>query len=318
MGLSEYFELEKNVKLEVDSKTYSSVVKKIKEDLIALLLSPPPQKPEDVPPDALSKVTVEKGGVPFVIQSKVASNKTFPIIVVKLEKIEQAETDRELQKPSAEDIAKGYKDKELYSADYVAARESARIEDSFPMEFFVQTREEAEQKKKDYLLRRTKDRRESAVTTGIYAGYNEAEILEKISYMDKALVEVILDIYRKIAAITTTVTQAKPKIEGENIGMCVDVSGTGLKLICTQKLNKGDVLKLIIAPPKASPPFSISALGEVMRVEAVPQQPKQPPKYAIGIKYYAMHEDDMELITQYTFQLQREMLSMRRREKMLE
>ncbi len=314
MGFSEYFELEKSVKLEVDSKTYSSVVKKIKEDLIALLLSPPPAKAEDVPQDKLTKVIVEKNGAPFVIQSKVASNKTFPIVVVKLEKMAQAETER----TAVEDIVKGYKDKELHNNTYVAARESARIEDSFPMEFYPQPKEEAEQKKKDYLLRRTKDRRESAVSTGIYAGYNEAEILEKISYMDKALVEVILDIYKKIAAVTTTVTQAKPKMEGENIGMCVDLSGTGLKLICTQKLNKGDVLKLIIAPPKALPPFSISALGEVMRVEEVSPQPKQPKKYATGIKYYAMHEDDMELITQYTFQLQREMLSMRRREKMLE
>lgn len=318
MGLSEYFEVEKSVKLEVDSTTYSSVVKKIKEELIALLLSPPPAKLDDVPLDKLTKVIVEKGGTPFVIQSKVVSNKTFPIVVVKLEKLEQAEAVKEPQKPPVDEIAKGYKDKELYSTDYVAVRESARIEDSFPVEFFVQTREEAEQKKKDYLLRRTRDRRESAISTGIYAGYNEAEILEKISYMDKALVEIILDIYRKIAALTTTVTQAKPKIEGKNIGMCVDVSGTGLKLICAQKLNKGDILKLIIAPPKALPPFSISALGEVMRVEVVPPQPKQPQKYAIGIKYYAMHEDDMELITQYTFQLQREMLSMRRREKMIE
>jgi hypothetical protein len=185
------------------------------------------------------------------------------------------------------------------------------------MEFYLLSKEEAGQKKKDYMLRRTKDRRESAVSTGVYAGYNETEILEKISYMDKALVEVILDIYRKVAALSTTVTQAKPKMEGENTGMCVDLSGTGLKIICTQKLKKGDILKLIIAPPKASPPFSVSALGEVMRVEDVPPQPKQPKKYAIGIKHYAMHDDDMELITQYTFQLQREMLSMRRREKMM-
>jgi hypothetical protein len=111
MGLSEYFELEKNVKLEVDSKTYSSVVKKIKEELIALLLSPPPAKPEDVPQDKLTKVIVEKGGAPFVIQSKVVSNKTFPIVVVKLEKMERGEEVREPQKPAVEDVAKGYKDK---------------------------------------------------------------------------------------------------------------------------------------------------------------------------------------------------------------
>src|SRR3989338_2203500 len=349
MGLTDYFELEKSVSIEVqidsETKNYSSIVKKIKEDLIAIQLSPPPEKPDNVPQGILTKVIVEKGGTAFNIQTRIISNKTFPIIVLKIEKLlkEEAkppepvkavkepqipakEIKREAkppeqaeEKPSAEEMAKGYKDKDLYADKHVAERESARIEDSFPMEFYIQTKEEAEEKKRDYLIRKSSDRREAAsVSTGIFIGYSEADAIKKVSHLDASLIDIVQDIYRKMAVISTIITQAKPKVEGENVGICVDISGAGLKIICTQKLKRGDILKLMIAPPKAQPPFSISALGEVMRVEELKPDPDQQKKYATGIKYYAMHEDDMELITQYPFLLQREMLRMRRREKGLE
>jgi c-di-GMP-binding flagellar brake protein YcgR len=349
MELANYFELEKGVSIEVqiDSRTntYSSIVKKIKEDLVALQFSPPPEKPENVPQGILTKIIVEKEGATFYIQARIISNKTFPIIVLKIEKLlkeeakqpEPLKAEKEMtakeakeeavfkppeqleEKPPAAEMAKGYKDKELYDNKHVAERESARIEDSFPMEFYLQTKEEAEEKKRDYLIRKSSDRRESAaVSTGVFIGYSEADAIKKVSHLDASLIDIVQDIYRKMAVISTIISQAKPKVEGENVGVCVDISGLGLKLICTQKFNRGDILKLIIAPPKAQPPFSISALGEVMRAEDVKADPDQPKKYAIGIKYYAMHEDDMELITQYTFQLQREMLRMRRREKGLE
>ncbi|MEK6589333.1 MAG: PilZ domain-containing protein [Nitrospinota bacterium] len=329
MILSEYFEIEKNVTIKVqsdsESKRYPSVVKKIKEELIAFLLSPSPEKPEDVPQGKLVSVIAEKDGIPFSILSRIVSNKTFPIVVLKLERLEQAESLKEskitteeprAKKPAPLDMAKGFKDKEPSKNTHAEERESARIEDSFPMEFYVITPEQAKEKMKDYLLRRTKDRRESAVSTGIYAGYNETEILEKIPHIDKATVDIILDIYKKIAALTTLTTQqSKPWVEDENVGNCVDISGNGLKMICTKRLNKNDIVKIIISPPRAQPPFSVSALGEVMRVDAIPPQPNQTQKYSIGIRYYAMHDDDMELITQYTFQLQREMLRMRRKER---
>src|SRR3989338_3497447 len=348
MGISDYFELEKNISMEVeiDSKTeiYQSVVKKIKEDLIAIQLSSPPEKSDNVPQGILTKVSGEKNGDFFNIQTRIISNKTFPIIVLKIEKLLKDESkptapvkseketqveekeaaafkpaEQKEEKPSAEEIAKGYKNKDLYDNRHVAERGSARIEDSFPIEFYIQTKEDAEQKKRDYLLRKSLDRRETAsVSMGAFIGYSEADALKKISHVDVSIIEIIQDIYRKISVISTIITQAKPKTEGENMGICVDISGLGLKIICTQKFKKGDILKMIISPPKAQPPFSISALGEVMRIEDVKTDPAQPKKYATGIKYYAMHEDDMELITQYTFQLQREMLRMRRREKGLE
>ena len=352
MGLTDYFELEKSVSIEVqidsETKNYSSVVKKIKEDLIAIQLAPPPEKPDNVPQGILTKVIVEKGGTTFNIQTRIISNKTFPIIVLKVEKLLKDEpkptepvkaekepqtpvkkdvkgeaafkpSEKKEEKPSSAEMAKGYKDKDLYDNKHVAERESARIEDSFPMEFYIQTKEEAEEKKRDYLIRKSSDRREAAsVSTGIFIGYSEADAIKKVSHLDASLIDIVQDIYRKMAVISTIITQAKPKVEGENVGACVDISGAGLKIICSQKLKRGDILKLMIAPPKAQPTFSVSALGEVMRVEDVKSDPDQPKKYATGIKYYAMHEDDMELITQYTFLLQREMLRMRRREKGLE
>ena len=73
---------------------------------------------------------------------------------------------------------------------------------------------------------------------------------------------------------------------------------------------KDDFLKIILAPPNGNPPFSISVLAQVRNVKMI--KSGSVTKYEAGAQYYAIHEEDMEEIIRYTFQLQREQLRLRK------
>lgn len=284
-------------------------VKKVKDKLLALNVGKEVKASPHFKLGAQVSIRSQENGNDLAYQAKI-EKESFPLIVLAFTKTLKA-----LEASSVPVL-----DAEHKTADdqYVKDRNSARISDSFDIEFYPVDKAKVVDKVKDYTSRPTALRREKGSFTAVSSG--DQEMLTRISHADQALVDAISDLYRKIDALNHRLTEAAsgqaPGGGGkdDHVGVCVDISGGGLKILVNRTIGKGTVVKLMISPP-ATPPFSISALGEVMRCSKAsdPEHPNKP--FELGIKYYAMHEEDKELIIQYTFKLQREMLRLRKMQK---
>lgn len=298
------------VTLEISSdsttENFSVVVKKLKKHLVALKLVGEGLEPSKISAGASAHIKSSDTSSPLLISGKVVETKSFPLIIMKVEKTKAIVEDKKQSSDKNLDEIPS----DVDEASCLASRDSARTSDSFLIEFYFVDKKKAAKKKDDFLLRPTRYRREKAQVDMIGDG---SEMTEKIAHLDPALVDVIRDIYFKISRLTGREADKKDSVsaEGKNMGECTDISGSGLKMICEKKFNEGDILKMIIAPPNANPPFSISALAIVKNVKI--EKTDKGAKYVTGVQYYAMHEDDMEEIIRYSFQLQREQLSLRKK-----
>lgn len=298
------------VTLEISSDSitedFSAIVKRLKKQLVALTLIGEGLEPSKISVGASVRIKSSDTSPPQLINGKVMETKSFPLIIMKVEKTEVIVEDK--KQSSDNNIDEIPSDDE--NGPHVESRDSARISDSFLIEFYFVDKEKAEEKKDDYTLRPTRYRREKAQMNTIGDG---SEMTEKIAHLDSALLDVIRDIYFKISRLSGEGGDKKDleSSKEDNIGECINISGSGLQIICGKKFNKEDIVKLIIAPPNADPPFSISALAIVRNVKM--EKSDKGTKYVTGVQYYAMHEEDMEEIIRYTFQLQRGQLSLRKK-----
>ncbi|MBI5184988.1 MAG: PilZ domain-containing protein [Nitrospinae bacterium] len=298
-----------------DGNSFQAQLKRIKGPLIGVSVISGLKNRSSIAAGKPIKINVNGTGKEK-IQAVVKQDKAFPLLILSLETSGRIlnKEERALEEEDIEEIIAGVSDPE-----YVAQRDSARSEDSFPIEFYKQSPERVAAKKNDYLIRPSHQRRESAKQAPSQgaSGINEQELMAKISHLDRVLQGIIIDLYRRVGQSQQGggVSQQTSRIADENIGTCVDISGTGLRFLTSQNLAVGDILKVMIEPPLANPSFSISALVEVKRVSKV-RNPKPPhKKYAVGVRYYAMNEEDMEQITAYTFKLQRDQLQLNRQLK---
>ncbi len=190
-------------------------------------------------------------------------------------------------------------------------RRFARVEDSFPVIFTVISKDEYKDIKDEYITRRTQDRMEKSYLFEIQSW--DSKTRRQIAHLDPTLVRVIKDIYEKLDMILGLLKQ-KDIITGEqrSEGICLDISGVGLRLTCNKKVDKGTVLKLTISPP-GTPQFTVIALGEVVRITETGNEKNQKDSHELAIEFIAINEDDKEEIIGYTFKRQRELLQSKRR-----
>lgn len=195
--------------------------------------------------------------------------------------------------------------KEVDDHEYIKIRSSLRVADSFPVEFYLQTGKRAVEKKEDYINAPTKERKKRFL---LDRGIVPPAIFQKISGMEADMFDVFADIYRRLAVMSgkdigiedeDSLTEKKVLVPEENTGTCIDISGKGLKFLCGTPFRPGDVLKIIISPTAAVPGFSVSALAEVMKTVLV-EDGFQSQRYAVIVKYHAINEEDLGLLTRYT------------------
>ncbi len=311
MSALESLEIGQEISIENDEgQVFKGQLKKMKDTLIAVSMHSGLQNKESLATGASIHIKIggDDGDLPAVIKQ----DKAFPLLVMSIES-DSKKLDSKARKMEREDIEDLISS--LTDPEFVRMRDSARIEDSFPIEFYKQTPEMAEQKRDDYFLRPTHERRESFKLSSVQSmpGFSEAALRSRIAHLDNVLKDVILDLYRRVAACACKgVANESDKPLDEAIGICVDISGTGFRILTSQKLKPGDILKVIVAPPLSSASFSVSCLVQVRRVSRIRKPDPPDKKYAVGVKYYAIHEDDMEMIIRYTFQLQRDFLKQKR------
>lgn len=303
----------KNIELETsEGNSFKARLKKAKGCLLAISVISGLKDRDRLAIGTLVQLNIWGGD--NLLQAAVKQDKAFPLLILSLEAETKKLSSREKveEEEDIEDLIAG-----INNPNYVSLRDSARTEDSFPIEFYEQSAERAAQKKNDYLIRPTRNRRETAQQSSVLSEPGvENELRPKIAHLDKVLQDIIVDLYMKIAPFAGGMTPIKSDQPGEkNLGICVDISGTGLRFLTSQKLNKGNILKVMISPTLANPPFSVSALVDVRSVSKVRNPESSQRKYAVGVKYFAMNEEDMEQITAYTFQLQRDQLQLKRQLK---
>jgi len=295
-----------------DGNDFEAQLKKIKGSLIAVSVTSGLRERASLSIGKILKIATgakDAGKIPAVVKQ----DKAFPLLILSLETSRRRlkRQEKGLEEEDIEDLIASITDPE-----FIGLRDSARSEDSFPIEFYKQSHERAEQKKNEYLIRPSHERREAAKQHEQAAGFNESELRPRMAHLDPALQGIILDLYRRVTQIPGGMAPLPPsQPDDEAIGICVDISGTGLRFLTSQRLKSGDILKVMISPSLASPPFSISALVQVKRVTRVKNPDPPHKKYSVGVKYYAMHEGDMEQITAYTFKLQRDQLQLKRQLK---
>lgn len=300
----------------------SGKVKKIKDNLVAVNLEGAKDKDSIAVGDKVL-ISWNADGFSHKTKGDVIQNKTFPIVVTRVRDIVKVKEDPEAEKAAqAEEEERGPNYDPDFDKKYVKAskpepqegpeseRQMARVEDGFPIHFFAVEKSSVEEKKVDYLSRRSKERRDESKAS--HAGLEEGDVLKKLASANPRVTEVIMDLYQKYAALSEKVFKKEVKGGGdESTGTCVDLSGTGFQFLTKQQILPKTIMKFIINPP-ASPPFSISVLGEVMRVERKKDPLDRKTKYAYGTRFYAIHEDDREEFIQYTFKRQQEILKRRR------
>ncbi len=191
-------------------------------------------------------------------------------------------------------------------------RRFARVEDSFPITFTVIRKDEYKDIKDEFIVRRTQDRMEKSYLFDIQS--LDSKTKRQLTHLDPTLVRVIKDIYEKLDMILGLLRQEDfiDNVEGRREGICVDISGVGLRLICSKKVDKGTILKLVISPP-GTHHFIIIALGEVVRITESGTEKNQKEGYELAIEFTAINEDDREEIIGYTFKRQRELLQSKSR-----
>jgi len=198
----------------------------------------------------------------------------------------------------------------------VESRNSVRIPDSFTINYNIVTQKEYDKKAPLYISRRTANR--SAVRrheTETFA-FDWSHIEDEVDF-DPVLVKILFYLDQKIDKIISNQEMILKKFDtGEEVqdvsaaGECIDISGSGVNMLITEKLNPGSLLELMIDPP-INPPIQILLLGKLTRI--CQSKDKENNGFEASVTFTAINEDDREGLIKYIFQRQRELISSRKR-----
>ncbi|MBI3599292.1 MAG: PilZ domain-containing protein [Nitrospinae bacterium] len=174
-------------------------------------------------------------------------------------------------------------------------RDSVRVDVSFPVTFTLVNEKDYEDLKNFILSHRTGDR-EGDITP--YFGAGELESL------DPTLVKIWLSMNSKLDYVINILRRNETGGK-EKEGLCKDISGKGIKMLYKGDLSAGQYIQLRIHPP-TFPPFTIIAVGKVLRAEKSALCTEN--EIEAAIEFDAIHGDDREEIVSYVFKRQRELL----------
>ena len=195
-------------------------------------------------------------------------------------------------------------------------RKSARIPDSFTINFTMISRKEFDKKAPFYLDRRTSNRPSSkryeadAFSLDWSSLENERDYNSFLAKIFSCLDKKIDMILYKQEEILKHFTPQDQRDETYESGECIDLSGSGVNMLIPEKLKKETILELSIEPP-IYPPFRIVALGEITRVNLT--RNKEKTGYEISTTFVAINEDDREELIKYIYRRQRELISSRKK-----
>ena len=199
--------------------------------------------------------------------------------------------------------------------DFSDKRKSARIPDSFLLNYKIISRMDFEKKAPLYKNRRTVERlKTSRYDTNMFdldwaSLENERDyspsLTKILSYMDRKLDMILY----KQNTILQRIQSPEQKTEEHELGKCADISGNGLKMFLDREIKKETILELSIEPP-IYPPLYIAALGKPVRICSKIDEGKK--VYEVSVKFNAINEDDREDLIKYIFMRQRKLIALKK------
>jgi len=195
-------------------------------------------------------------------------------------------------------------------------RNSVRIPDSFIINYNIITQKEYDKKASLYISRRTSNRSAARRSDAEAFSFDWSHIEDEVDF-DPVLVKILFYLDQKIDKIIYNQERILEKFdtveEVQNVsaaGECINISGSGVHMLVTEKLNPGSLLELTIEPP-INPPIQIILLGKLSRV--CQSKDKENNGFEASITFTAINEDDREDLIKYIFKRQRELISSRKR-----
>ena len=198
----------------------------------------------------------------------------------------------------------------------VEGRNSVRIPDSFTIKYNIITQKEYDKKASLYISRRTVNRSAVRRHDAEVFSFDWSHIEDEVDF-DPVLVKILFYMDQKIDKVISNQEKILKKFdtveevqEVSASGECIDISGSGVNMLVTEKLNPGSILELTIDPP-TNPPIQIILLGKLSRV--CQSKDKENNGFEASVTFTAISEDDREDLIKYIFQRQRELISSKKR-----
>lgn len=195
-------------------------------------------------------------------------------------------------------------------------RGSARIHDPFPVSYKVISQADFEQKASYYISRRTAYRtvnmesKTNAHPMEWSSFENEEDyspaLIKIFSYLDQKL-NMILFKQEEILKNLTHKHKSKDKFK---TGECINISGSGVKILIDKELKKSAILELCIEP-LIYPPLYVVALGKIVKL--CPSSDKGKAGFETSTEFVAINGDDRDELIKYTFKRQREWITSQKR-----
>jgi len=135
--------------------------------------------------------------------------------------------------------------------------------------------------------------------------HHERENTNKDSEIGAAIVQLLINIDRKLNVILDSVDTSGKNVMREKKATIENISGAGAKISCEEELAVGDILRIELILP-TFPISPIIVFGEAVRVEESDVSRKK--DFGVVVKFTTIREDDRDTLVRYVFQKQRELL----------
>jgi hypothetical protein len=195
-------------------------------------------------------------------------------------------------------------------------RDTARILDAFPINYTVISQKDFKEKESFYKSRRTAyrpvdmERKTYVHPIDQYSLQNEEDyspsILKMFSYLDQKLNMIL---YKQEEILKQLAPQHKNKDKFKK-GECIDISGTGVKILTNEKLKKDSILELHIEPI-IYPPIYIVPLAKIVKLSPSSGD-KGKAGFEVSTEFIAINENDRDELIKYTFTRQRELIAFKK------
>lgn len=195
------------------------------------------------------------------------------------------------------------------------SRNSVRITDSFTINYNIVTQKEYNKKASLYISRRTANRSGAKSSEVEAFSFDWSHIEDEVDF-DPVLVKILFYLDQKIDRVISNQEKILNKLDtAEEVqdvsetGECIDISGSGVHMLVTEKLKQDSLLELTIEPP-INPPIQIILLGKLSRICQSKEDGNN--DFEASVTFTAINEDDRESLIKYIFQRQRELISSRK------
>jgi len=195
-------------------------------------------------------------------------------------------------------------------------RDLVRIPDSFTIYYNIITQREFGKKAALYISRRTANRSAVRRDQAETFSFDWSHIEDEVDF-DPVLVKILFSLDQKIDKVISNQEKILKKFDTPEevqdlsvAGECIDISGSGVSMLVTEKLNPGSLLELKIDPP-INPPIQIILLGKLKRI--CQSKDKEDNGFEASVTFTAINEDDREALIKYIFQRQSELIAARKR-----